>query len=900
MTALLSGLLIISVCPSKLSLALKHRSSFGKLILAFFLLLIIEATVLRQRVQATVSAVVTEPNDQVQIHEKVTNGFIHPGIGLTRDILENARKQVLVKKEPWYSGFKALAASVYSSKMVTCRNERGKTGRPDLTTFDNKGVESRLKQDALKAKYQALMYYFTGDEVYRTNAMNIVRVWSQMDSDGYRAYSECYIHASYPVQNLITAAELLRYTSTRNTKLEWTGKDTINFTQNFALPAVNKFLNENGWFMNQNGYALAAAMSGDIFTSNREAYAKRVEWFTVNATAPNKGWSSSIQHLARKVDTDAITGKKIAEPLVQLMEMGRDQAHAGDDAEIFINTARQMNAQGTKVDPVTGVISVAGDAVGPYEFLNDRILAAVNHFCRFMLGYDTPWVPAPYDIAPDGKVRAIYPRIADNYRGRIREFEFWDLYYYYACKKGGNVAEKAPYFYEAFTKRIVNDTDWICIPDGVTGEGARVAPTEQQPTVVEVALRSTQFDANASVKQEGKTAFLRVNATGTGTRIAILSADTDKKLIGLRIRTNGVAEVSMSGFARPWLLPDTRGEWRYVTYTMGGLEHFRDIEYFTVKGFSGTYVDFNSLLRDTGTLTPLSFRGGGGDMDVVVYPGAPVSLDLSATDANGRALPVNSIDKPDGSRLDASTGAFSWSPAMAGHYSFVANATDGRVVAAKRVHIAITPDRDSAVRQVVAACDKDKRYVSATLKRCQALFNKIRTLEPSAKDQEFYPAFMEMQKAFQNLQLLTPLLPDGSMDYSKIVATSNIGECIALLTDGNNDTFPVYFLAKGLNYIFDFGFGYAISASAFAIQGRLNFANRAQDTALFGSNDGKSWTQLTEPITECPVELTRVNVKMDIADKQFRYLKIEKISKKSAGLFEPSELRIYGQRREVW
>ena len=46
--------------------------------------------------------------------------------------------------------------------------------------------------------------------------------------------------------------------------------------------------------------------------------------------------------------------------------------------------------------------------------------------------------------------------IADNYRGRIRGLDFWDIYYYYTCKKGINLAEKAPYYHEAFTKHVLS------------------------------------------------------------------------------------------------------------------------------------------------------------------------------------------------------------------------------------------------------------------------------------------------------------------------------------------------------------------------------------------------------------------------------------------------------------
>ena len=111
-------------------------------------------------------------------------------------------------------------------------------------------------------------------------------------------------------------------------------------------------------------------------------------------------------------------------------------------------------AQGTKVDPVDGTVSTTDNAVSPYEFLNDRILAAANYFWKFMLGYDTHGRLFHYAISPDGTVRGIYSAISNAYRGRMMTANFWDLYYYYTYVKGINVAEKAPYYYEAFTKRL--------------------------------------------------------------------------------------------------------------------------------------------------------------------------------------------------------------------------------------------------------------------------------------------------------------------------------------------------------------------------------------------------------------------------------------------------------------
>ena len=50
-----------------------------------------------------------EATDKVRIRKTEVNGFVHPGIGLNKEMLEDARSQVLAKRDPWYSGFVRFA-----------------------------------------------------------------------------------------------------------------------------------------------------------------------------------------------------------------------------------------------------------------------------------------------------------------------------------------------------------------------------------------------------------------------------------------------------------------------------------------------------------------------------------------------------------------------------------------------------------------------------------------------------------------------------------------------------------------------------------------------------------------------------------------------------------------------
>jgi hypothetical protein len=403
---------------------------------------------------------------------------------------------------------------------------------------------------------------------------------------------------------------------------------------------------------------------------------------------------------------------------------------------------------------------------------------------------------------------------------------------------------------------------------------------------------------NAAVMRENDTAFVRVTPTDTGTRIAILSADTDKKRIGLRIRSTGATEVKMSALERPWLLPDTQGQWRYVAYDLDRLERFRDIVYMTVKGSPRTMVDVDCLLRNAeDKLTPPAFSSGRGDMQIVAYVGAPVALDFSANSTVSGLL-ISSLDKPQDSNLNGDSGTFSWRPTQEGEYTFVVNAANAAAIAAKRVRMVVARDRESAAARIASGFNKDTPYVRATLQKYQAALNAIDARDSATDDETSFAKLVQLQQACDALEPLTPLRSDGSMDYPKLVAASNIGDLIGLLVDSNDDTFPVYTLAKDLNYMFDFGPDYQISATAFGIEGRLNFENRAQDVTFFGSIDAKNWTQLTPSIANLPTEMSKVDVGKEHLAERFRYLKIEK-NRKSASLFEPAELRIYGRRYEV-
>lgn len=623
--------------------------------------------------------------------------------------------------------------------------------------------------------------------------------------------------------------------------------------------------------------------------------------------------------------------------------MGRDQAHGAGDITNSAILSRMFIAQGTKVDPVEGTVSTRDNAVGYYEFLDDRVLAAADFFWKYMLGYDTPWVPVPFSIFPDGSVRGIYSKFSDSYRGRMNTALFWDMYYYYTYKKGINVAEKAPYFYEAFTKKIPSNyyyqgtlrqawespdgggDFWIYIPKEAESEGGKYVPKEQTTdALVEIEDRYTVFDQSTAAIQEGGTSYLRTKATPEGSIFVLhnlsYASRTGSRLIGIKFRTNGTAvlELSKEIGSAPYhtlTLPDTNGEWKYMTYDMG-IDHVTygqldgdySLLYMKVKG-EGTTVDLDHLNVKAGEqLTPPVFKAGASDLNIFAYVGAPVSLDFSASDSGQENVVYEIANMPQGAVLQEGSGAFSWQPAQAGTYSLIVQASDGTTVTTKNVKIVVSGDRTSAVQAATALYDPNTLYVTASLKQFKSVYEDTMNQIEAATNEAFYQQLLALRKAAEELQLLTPVFKaDGSMDYPSLV-TSTFGNAISLLADGNDNTFPVYSLAPypNLYHILDFGLDYKISADAFAFEGRMNFVDRMAGSSVFGSNDGENWTRLTPGQTAFTDGIARLEVDAAYKNAQFRYIKIQMIDPQPdalrgqvQNLLELGEFRIFGERHET-
>jgi len=871
-------------------------------------------------VKATTGTTPFFTNYYPTIHEKVdSKGFKHPSVGLTKALLENVRAQVRAHAEPWNTYFNAMLESTVASKTVTSGNQSGSDStKPESDSFSSQGFNGRFISDAVKAYTQALLYYITGDEVYRINAMHIIRIWSQMNPAKYTYFTDACIHTGIPLNRMVMAAEILRYTSCQTESLEWTNRDTEDFSTNLIIPVVETFLHNQNHFMNQHNYPLIGAISGYIFTGNRDRYNEAVEWYTVNRTAKDQGFNGSIKQLFRWIDEKAVIGNKVGEgtPVpghVQHVEMGRDQAHGGGDLTNVAIINRLLLAQGTKVDPVTGTVSIEANAVGPYEFLNDRILAAGNYFWQYMLGYDTPWTPVAYSIAQDGTVRDTYNSLAFSYKGRFLTANFWDFYSYYTYVRHEDVSQLAPYYYEAFTKKLKPDGAgwtnvdagidfWLYLPAAAVVDASKFVPQNKSTsTLLELEDRYTKLDNNTTTLKEGKNSFIRFNAAEEGSKIVLLSFDYGTKIYGIRVRTNGTAILDISGDFL--VLPDTKGKWKYVTATL----NMSNFVHATVTGTAGVIVDIDHLYASgTKELSAPEFESGNSDLNLIAYVGQPVRLDFSATDfVNPAVLSYEASNIPTDATFDAKTGAFFWQPRVTNTRGMTVAVTDGTTYAAKNVNVLVTADRASAVKTVIESYNPDIVYTTTTIRNFKTVYDETIGKIGKATDEVFSKQLLDLIVATQNLELMTPLCKDDrSFDYTKAVVLSTCGKEIGNWVDGISSSFVGFYLAPNSYHILDFGPDYKVSATAFGFQSNI-FADRTAGSVVLGSNDKENWTQLTTQETVFTQNFQTIQVEEAYKNAQYRYLKIEKIHRypdiidgHTSFLLELGEFRIYGQRHD--
>jgi hypothetical protein len=860
-------------------------------------------------------------------------GFAHPGVGLTADNLENMRTQVLAGVEPWASYYAAMSQTRYARVDYRAINAGPTDEQPRTDAYDRAFMRSRAHADSIGAMTQALMYVVTGEEVYRANALHVLRTWSSMDPDKYAYFVDSHIHTGVPLYQMLVAAEIIRSTEPVNDDLDgydlrWTDRDQQRIEDNFVRPTVETFLFSQNRLWNQHLYGVIGMVAAAIFLDDADLYAERVEWFTVNSTYESEHTinggdvNGSLAALVRTIGADDPLNT-YGEDFLQVMEMGRDQAHAEGDIDLLTALARVVNNQGTRLDPVHGTVSTAPDAVTPYEFLDNRILDGGNVFAAFMMGEDLPWVDTS---GGSGK-------LSEAYRGRLRE-PLNELYLQYRYVADVDVEAEAPFVAEMYEHRdgplfyfgsgvsnfwnesgsdFTGSEYWVAFPPELAQQDTPVPP----PTGPELSLAQfghTLGKGAMHLTDDAGDSFVRLNANRDDALVAVrrtVWADRNHTaLVGLRVRTNGSAtlETARTSSAAPFTrlqLPNTGGQWRWVWLDVNRSQVPQVGSYIVYLRATGSnaQVDVAGVLANAnGTLRPPVFADGA-SLDVVAVAGEPYTRDLGVTDPDGAfSVELQGVPwgpAPRGMEV-TDDGTLTWRPTArdTGTKRFIVNASDELADTALSVTITVAPNRVAAIDTLLHGIDDRDAYTTASWQPVAEAREAAEAATNSADSAEFGDLLEALRVAIQELELLNPRLTDGTLDFSRLVTSLDMSSTtLSILVDGDNQTF--WGDIRRPSVLFDFGAGYRFRADAIGWLARDTFPDRSHGANAYGSNDGTTWTLLTERHTEGDdVTLETIPVRPEVRTERFRFLKLQ-ADEPTHVIFSMADIRIHGERTEA-
>ncbi|MCC3761468.1 putative Ig domain-containing protein [Glycomyces sp. TRM65418] len=864
----------------------------------------------------------------VGINETVSDaGFVHPGVGLSAADLRNAQEMVRSGQEPWASYFDAMTqVRPWAAEGYTVDNMvRGRPEVPVTANFNEGTLRGRFTRDSFGVLTQALLWTMTGDEIYRKGAIMGLRTWSNMHPDGYAYFPDAHIHTGKPLSQFLMAAEIVRATDPVEDdtpgehdgySVTWTAEDDERLLGNLANPIVEVFNASNERWMNQHNFGLYGRIATAIYADDAEGYAKGVEWFTVNAAYDGYDNGAMAPQMPY-IEADHPLNP-YGEGFVQVREMGRDQAHGECNIDNFAALARFLDVQGTEVDPDDGTVSTAEDAVTAYQFLDNRLLEGADAFYGFMMGAPIPWV----DERDTGGT------LSQAYRGRVFN-PLSELYYQYRYREGVDVEAEAPhlaelhermdgpfYHYGTGVQNFWAPGDksveyWVAFPPEIAG----TEPAPVEATAVSFGRHALPLDDGTEIVTEDGAAFARATASEDGTTSAVSRLmHPGGSHMGLRVRTDGPALLEVRDKEAPSglnplepepdtiatvELPDTGGEWRYVTYPAAG----SNVDFYRVTGDGDTTVDFDTVVfRAESALTAPRFEQTRDRY--YLRSGAASAFDLAAADEGG-GVAYTAAGLPEGASLDPGTGTLAWTPAPRdrGRYDVQIVADDGESVTARTFELVVAKNRPKMIDAAVAdGVDGDAVYTTETREAFEAALAAARDASEHGTDEEYREAFEALLDAVDALRLLNPRLADGTLDYRGIVTPTVItAGAVEALADGDNTSFAGDLL--GTFFTLDFGPDHRVTAEAFDLQARHAFPTRYQGANVYGSLDGADWTLLTERPTANTNAMERLPVLAEHAGEEFRFLKVQVDEPgEPVGhlhIFSLAELRIHGERSEA-
>lgn len=862
-------------------------------------------------------------NRTVKLQETVSpQGFVHPGISCDAATLSVMREKVIAGVSPWVDYFEGMRRTRFADpnrKPVFVKQ-----------IFNDSGING-FAHDAHLAWVQTILYLVTGKEEYRKLPVEIINWYGSRTEESFfpEYFTDSHIKIGKYVYTLCSAADILRATAPEEARLAVTPEMIHALQKNCLLPIRKNCIERNDYFMNQHSYAVMGYLASTILGDEEQDYKQAVEWTTVNATTPNWGRSGSIKHQIRLVTRDDKTGKEV-EPTLQLVEMGRDMPHAEGNLTNLLMMSKTMDFQKTKIDPAAGTVSTKPDSVSPIHFLDDRLPKGVALYAKYNLGFGIPWIPTYSETDPKHPdYLARYDHISPRGRGSFGGA----AYYYYFKGIGMNMETGSNRYIKAGFDATASGRErarsgryldslhnygfdfWIGLPASASDaapdkkKAERALATVLPPVEVtyqDIPVEGQQFEyqfVDLSAHAQSGDIYpgspndiplkIRRDADGTGyLRMEVGKSPRTMVAPGgipqgaaLRVRCDSLVKLSFyrnedfsqrGGCLQELYVPNTDGKWVYVINDVKS----EGLLYIQATPLAGAaIIDFDRMDTDKPTISPLTFKTGNDSLTLPAYVGEKIEKTVTA---KGTAVTFSASDLPMGAKFDAGTATLSWTPEpkQTGDYHIYLTARDGDTLRTQQVSIHVARDLQAALDFVACPYDSKQRYVAATE---QAFKTALASRDLAA-----------VQLAVDGLKLVNPRLPDGTLDYRVALNASEHG--VTKMADDDAFSFGgIWGFDK--NITLDFGANFKVKAQGFRMLVRDGHPSRMAGAVVYGSNDRRHWTLLTENQTISSVDWQTLTVKAEEQSKPYRYVRLF-MPAKQLPIFEIAEFRIIGERIE--
>jgi regulation of enolase protein 1 (concanavalin A-like superfamily) len=286
-----------------------------------------------------------------------THAYTHPGAPLSLSDLQTLKANVNQGKEPWKSGYAALAGDGRSSLSYTMQGPFTNVSRSPNVNLN------QWRSDMIAIWNLSRMWYFTGNEAYAQKAHDILLTWANTQTSF--TGSESMLDLGDYAYRFVGGADILR-----GTWPGWTEADTTavkNYFGNVLMPASNPYGESQFGAANKGALALVSLGLLAIFNDD----------------------TAKLNEVVYQLRTLAHIGLRSSNDIGMLGDSLRDQGHAHGQLFSLVTLAEALWKQGIDV----------------YSDSNNRLLAAGEYFARVNDLAPTPFLPF-------GTTDAYY--IADN------------------------------------------------------------------------------------------------------------------------------------------------------------------------------------------------------------------------------------------------------------------------------------------------------------------------------------------------------------------------------------------------------------------------------------------------------------------------------------------------------